>query len=177
MKTPRQNMPVQEANQRICNFSEVALGLTEEQALLEASRCINCKKPGCVEGCPVDVDIPAFIKLVKEQKYQEAINKIKEKNNLPAICGRVCPQENQCEKLCVIGKKNKPVAIGNLERFVADWQMRQGEVRLSKMPDTGKKVAVVGAGPAGLTAAADLAKLGHQVAVMEALHTPGGVLV
>lgn len=177
MKTPRQNMPVQEANQRICNFSEVALGLTEEQALLEASRCINCKKPGCVEGCPVDVDIPAFIKLVKEQKYQEAINKIKEKNNLPAICGRVCPQENQCEKLCVIGKKNKPVAIGNLERFVADWQMRQGEVRLSKMPDTGKQVAVVGAGPAGLTAAADLAKLGHQVAVMEALHTPGGVLV
>lgn len=173
----RQEMPVQDARKRSRNFQEVALGYSQEQAVLEASRCLDCKKPLCMEGCPVEIEIPAFIKLIKEEKFQEAINKIKEKNNLPAICGRVCPQENQCEKYCVLGKKFKPVAIGRLERYVADWEMAQGEVKSTAVKPSGKKVAIVGSGPAGLTAAADLARLGHEVTVMEALHTPGGVLV
>jgi hypothetical protein len=173
----RQDMPIQDAKERKSNFNEVALGYSEEQALLEASRCLACKKPLCVDGCPVDIDIPAFIKFISEKEYQKAIEKIKEKNNLPAICGRVCPQESQCEKLCIVGKKDKPVAIGRLERFVADWDLEYGSNQVERAVESGKRVAVVGSGPSGLTAAADLAKLGHQVTVMEALHVPGGVLV
>lgn len=173
----RQEMPVQDARERNHNFEEVALGYSWEQALLEASRCLDCKKPLCMEGCPVGVDIPAFITLIKKEKLQDAINKVKAKNNLPAICGRVCPQENQCEKYCVLSKKSKPVAIGRLERFVADWEMAHGEAPPIAIKPSGKKVAVIGSGPSGLTVAADLARLGHEVTVMEALHTPGGVLV
>jgi len=178
VKVDRQVMPSLEAVQRINSFDEVALGYSEEQAVLEASRCLNCKKPLCIEGCPVEINIPAFINFIKERKYADAIRTIKEKNNLPAICGRVCPQENQCEKRCVLGKKHQPVAIGNLERFVADWDMKQeGNTEPVQVSPSGKKVAIVGSGPAGLTAAADLARLGHQVTVFEALHTAGGVLV
>ncbi len=177
VKPERQKMPVQPAVLRVKNFDEVALGYTEELALLEASRCLQCKKPLCVEGCPVDVPIPEFIHFINEKDYKKAIYKIKEKNNLPAICGRVCPQESQCESKCVLGKKNQPVAIGRLERFVADWES-ENSVSNAILPEpTGKKVAVIGSGPAGLTAAADLAKLGHKVTVFEALNKPGGVLV
>ena len=124
VRVDRQVMPNQDARQRINNFDEVAIGYDEEQALVEASRCLDCKKPLCVEGCPVDINIPLFIKFIKEKDYAKAVQTIKEKNNLPAICGRVCPQENQCEKRCVLGKKYQPVAIGGLERFVADWEMK-----------------------------------------------------
>jgi glutamate synthase (NADPH/NADH) small chain len=168
-------MPLQDAQDRVKNFTEVSLGYSEDQAILEASRCLGCKKPLCVDGCPVDVDIPAFIKLIQEKNYPQAIAKIKEKNNLPGICGRVCPQESQCEKLCILGKKDQPVAIGRLERFVADGI--SSSCQSEQIPFSGKRVAIVGSGPSGLTAAADLALLGHQVTVMEALHTPGGVLV
>jgi len=168
VKVDRQVMPSLEAVQRINSFDEVALGYSEEQAELEASRCLNCKKPLCIEGCPVEINIPAFINFIKERKYADAIRTIKEKNNLPAICGRVCPQENQCEKRCVLGKKHQPVAIGNLERFVADWDMKQeGNTEPVQVSPSGKKVAIVGSGPAGLTAAADLARLGHQVTVLK----------
>jgi len=177
IKPDRQEMPLQDAIERSKNFNEVSLGYTLEQALLEASRCLTCKKPQCIEGCPVDVEIPSFIKFIQEENFQSAINKIKEKNNLPAICGRVCPQENQCEKYCIIGKKSKPVAIGRLERFAADWEMKHGDTKSNIVEPTGKKIAVVGSGPSGLTVAADLAMLGHEVTVMEALHIPGGVLV
>jgi glutamate synthase (NADPH) small chain len=171
-------IPQQPVNERIKNFSEVALGYTEETALAEASRCLNCKKPTCVAGCPVEIDIPAFINLIKKKDYLGAIGKIKEKNSLPAVCGRVCPQEEQCEKVCVLAKKFEPVGIGRLERFAADYELRQGSSALPAIAaPTGKKVAVVGSGPAGLTVAGDLAKLGHQVTVFEALHKPGGVLV
>lgn len=178
VRVDRQVMPNQDARQRINNFDEVAIGYDEEQALVEASRCLDCKKPLCVEGCPVDINIPLFIKFIKEKDYAKAVQTIKEKNNLPAICGRVCPQENQCEKRCVLGKKYQPVAIGGLERFVADWEMKHSaDTRPVVLPPSGKKVAIVGSGPAGLTAAADLARLGHQVTIFEALHTAGGVLV
>lgn len=178
VKVDRQAMPNQEVSRRTKNFDEVALGYSEEQALLEASRCLNCKKPLCVEGCPVEINIPVFISYIKEKKYGDALRTIKEKNNLPAICGRVCPQENQCEKRCVLGKKYRPVAIGGLERFVADWDMQQDRTAEPQPAvPTGKKVAIVGSGPAGLTAAADLARLGHRVTIFEALHTAGGVLV
>jgi len=170
-------MPKQEPKIRRRNFNEVALGYTEEQALAEANRCLQCRKLQCVQGCPVEIDIPAFIKLIKERKFDEAIRKIKEKNSLPAICGRVCPQEEQCQKFCVIGKIGEPVSIGRLERFVADWERRKGIEIPDRAPPTGKKVAIVGTGPAGLTAAADLAKIGHEVVIFEALHLPGGVLV
>lgn len=176
-KLPRQAMPFQAAEERVHNFSEVALGYSEEQALLEAQRCLQCKQPTCVEGCPVGVPIPDFIAQIKKQNYQAAIDAIKQRNNLPAVCGRVCSQENQCEGHCILGKKFEPVAIGRLERFVADWANSRDYFRLDVQPDTGKKVAVIGAGPAGLTVASDLAHLGHQVVVFEALHTPGGVLV
>ncbi|MEM3356409.1 MAG: NADPH-dependent glutamate synthase, partial [Candidatus Bathyarchaeia archaeon] len=159
------------------NFNEVALGYTEEQAIEEASRCLQCPKPQCVPGCPVEVEIPAFIRLIREGKFDEAVKKIKEKNSLPAICGRVCPQEEQCQMNCVLGKAGDPVNIGRLERFVADWERQKGVTVPEKAPPTGKKVAIIGAGPAGLTAAADLAKLGHEVVIFEALHLPGGVLV
>jgi len=170
-------MPKQAADARKRNFNEVALGYTEEQAREEASRCLQCPKPQCVQGCPVEICIPAFIKFLQEGKYEEAITEIKKKNALPAICGRVCPQEEQCQKFCVLGKVGDPVSIGRLERFLADWEREKG-VKIPETPrSTGKKVAVIGAGPAGLTAAADLAKLGHGVVIFEALHLPGGVLV
>lgn len=170
-------MPKQTPEVRRRNFNEVALGYTEEQALIEASRCLQCPKPQCVLGCPVEIDIPAFIQLMKDKQFDEAIKKIKEKNCLPAICGRVCPQEEQCQKLCVLGKVGDPVSIGRLERFLADWERQTGIVCSQNAPSTGKRVAIVGAGPAGLTAAADLVKLGHEVVIFEALHYSGGVLM
>ncbi len=174
----REPMPRQDPQVRRRNFDEVALGYTEEQAVREAQRCLGCKKFPCVSGCPVEIDIPAFVSLIAERKFDEAIAKIKEKNSLPAICGRVCPQEDQCEKQCVLGKRWEPLAIGRLERFVADYEMKKGEMRIPEVgKPTGKRVAVVGSGPAGLTVAGDLAKMGHEVTIFEALHEPGGVLV
>jgi glutamate synthase (NADPH/NADH) small chain len=170
-------MPKQTPEVRKNNFNEVALGYTEEQAVAEAERCLQCPVPKCVGGCPVEIEIPAFVKLIKESKFEEAIMKVKEKNSLPAICGRVCPQEEQCQQQCVMGKAGDPVSIGRLERFVADYEMKKGVSAPPKSGATGKKVAVIGAGPAGLTVAADLAKRGHEVVVFEALHKPGGVLV
>ncbi len=177
-KKEAMRMPKQEPKIRRQNFNEVALGYTEEQALEEASRCLQCPKPQCVPGCPVGINIPEFIKLLKERKYEEAINKIKEKNALPAICGRVCPQEEQCQKTCIMGKVGEPVSVGRLERWLADWERDRGKVKAEKNANpTSKKVAVIGAGPAGLTVGADLAKRGHGVVIFEALHLPGGVLV
>lgn len=170
-------MPEQDPIERRRNFNEVALGYDEETVVAEANRCLQCKKEPCRQGCPVEVDIPAFIRLVAERDFAGAIKKIKEKNALPAVCGRVCPQENQCEKYCTLGKKHEPVAIGRIERFCADWELARGVTLPEVAPPTGKKVAVVGSGPAGLTCAADLAKLGHKVYVFEALHVPGGVLM
>ena len=177
LKKSRNEMPVQDPQVRKSNFDEVALGYTEEMALEEASRCLNCKKPFCVDGCPVSVRIPEFIKLITEKKYQEAINVVKSTNSLPAVCGRVCPQEIQCESKCILGRRGEPVAIGRLERFVADWEMEHGNVEIPEIKPNGKKVAVVGAGPAGLTCAGDLAKLGYEVTIFESLHEPGGVLI
>ena len=170
-------MPKQDPKERACNFNEVALGYPEEQVVAEAERCLQCGKATCVEGCPVEIDIPIFIQLIKERKFGEAIRKIKEKNSLPAICGRVCPQEGQCQANCTLGKVGDPISIGRLERFVADWERERGYQNPQRPPPTGKRVAIVGAGPAGLTAAADLAKLGHEVVIFEALHKPGGVLI
>jgi glutamate synthase (NADPH/NADH) small chain len=178
MKIPRQQMPEQNDLLRRTNFDEVNLGLTEELAVLEAQRCIQCPKPTCVEGCPVEVKIGEFIALLSEGKYAEAAAKIKEDNMLPAICGRVCPQEEQCEAKCVVGKKNEPVAIGRLERFVADYEREKlGYKRPELKPKTGFRVAVIGSGPAGLSCAADLIQMGHDVTVFEALHDLGGVLI
>ena len=177
-KLSRQSMPHQDPMVRRKNFDEAALGYIEELALKEATRCIQCKNPTCIPGCPVEIDIKGFIKLISEKKYIEAVHLIKERSFLPAVCGRVCPQEDQCEKTCIIGKKQEPVAIGRLERFVADYEASHGEAILPNLPpSTGKKIAVVGAGPSGLTVAGDLIKLGHKVTVFEALHEPGGVLV
>ncbi len=170
-------MAKQEPKVRAKNFSEVALGYTEAEALEEASRCLQCPKPQCVTGCPVEVPISAFIKCIREKKYAEGIATIKTKNALPAVCGRVCPQEEQCQKKCVIGKMGEPVSIGRLERFLADWERDNGSQLPPKAPATGKKIAVVGAGPAGLTVAADLVKLGHAITMFEALHVGGGVLM
>jgi len=171
-------MAEQEPEIRRGNFNEVALGYTEEEALLEADRCLQCKKPQCVEGCPVRINIPAFIAKIKEKDYGAAINVIKERNNLPAICGRVCPQETQCEKTCILGRKQEPVAIGRLERFASDWELKHGaQTPEIKTADPPVKVAVIGSGPAGLTAAGDLAKYGYDVTIFEAFHTAGGVLV
>lgn len=179
MGIPRQSMPTQEPMERIRNFDEVALGLTAEMAVTEAERCLECKKPRCVDGCPVGIDIPAFIHEMQEGEFGKALAIIKKSNTLPAICGRVCPQEDQCEQVCVVGSKYKPVAIGRLERFVADWEIAQGgEVVMPEcQPETGFRIAVVGSGPAGLATAAELAMRGHSVTVYEALHKPGGVLV
>ena len=170
-------MPKQEPFERIKNFEEVALGYTPELAREEASRCLSCKKPFCIEGCPVSIDIPRFIQHIVEGDFSGGIKKLKEKNALPAVCGRVCPQEDQCEKVCVLGKKNEPVAIGRLERFLADWEAESGAIEKPDMaPPNKKKVAVVGSGPAGITVASDLAMLGYEVAMFEALHEAGGVL-
>jgi len=171
-------MPKQPPDVRRRNFNEVALGYTEEQAVEEASRCLGCPKKPCVSGCPVGIDIPAFIEAIRERKFDEALRIIKEKNSLPGICGRVCPQETQCEKECTLAKKGAPIAIGRLERFCADWEMRTGRrIEVEKAKRTGKKVAVVGSGPAGLTASSDLALMGHDVTIFESLHAPGGVLI
>jgi glutamate synthase (NADPH/NADH) small chain len=177
-KIPRQPMPEQDPKKRSKNFDEVPYGYTPELAQKEASRCLQCKKPKCIEGCPVGVKIPEFINLITEGDFIGAAKKLKEDNSLPAVCGRVCPQESQCESFCVLGKKDEPVAVGRLERFAADYERGKGTVDLPQLPPpTGKKVAVVGSGPAGLTLAGDLVKYGHQVTVFEALHKPGGVLV
>ena len=178
MQIPRQPMPEQAPNSRNKNFTEVNLGFTEELAKLEAERCLQCPKPKCVEGCPVGVQIKDFIKLVAEGDYLAAASKIKENNVLPAVCGRVCPQEEQCEARCVTGVKGESVAIGRLERFVADYErtttgIRQAEIKTK----TGKKVAIIGSGPAGLSCAGELVQLGHTVTVFEALHDIGGVLI
>ncbi len=179
MKIREKKVPMREQSpqERIKNFNEVPFGYTEEEAVLEANRCLSCKKPPCVSGCPVEIDIPGFIAKIKEKKFREAARILKDKNCLPAICGRVCPQEEQCEKFCVLGKKFEPCAIGRLERFVADWEADQGVEIPEKGKPTGKRIAVVGSGPAGLTVAGDLAKMGHEVTIFEALHKPGGVLV
>ncbi|MBW1915439.1 MAG: NADPH-dependent glutamate synthase [Deltaproteobacteria bacterium] len=177
-KIPRQPMPEQEADVRRRNFKEVPLGYSKELAIKEAERCLDCKKPACVEGCPVRVDIPGFIKLVKEGDFAASIRNIWETNALPAVCGRVCPQEIQCEERCILGKKGEPVAIGNLERFVADMERNNGTGELpAKADPTGKRIAVVGSGPSGITVAGDLILKGHDVTLFEVFHKPGGVLV
>ena len=173
----RINMREQDPLVRAGNFKEVPFAYSPDEAVEEASRCLSCKKPACRNGCPVEVNIPAFISLIKEGKFSEACHKIKGRNALPAVCGRVCPQENQCESLCIVGKKGEPVAIGNLERFVADYEAEKGEVKIPEKPEpTGRKVAIIGSGPGGLTCASDLIQSGHQVTLFEALHKPGGVL-
>lgn len=174
-KTPMREQPPKE---RAKNYDEVPYGYSEKEAMQEARRCLQCKKPVCIKGCPVEIDIPGFIRLIAEGDFQGAIKKLKEKNVLPAVCGRVCPQEDQCEKICVLAKKFEPVAIGRLERFAADWERAHGESSVPKIPrSTGKKVAIIGAGPGGLTVAGDLIMEGHAVTIFEALHKPGGVLV
>ena len=173
----RVDMPKQPPYIRYRNFNEVALGYTEEMAVEEASRCLDCKKPLCVDGCPVEIDIPGFIRHIASRDFTRAIRKLKEKNCLPAVCGRVCPQEEQCEIKCILGKKGSPVAIGRLERFSAEWEARQAEMDLPEInKKTGKKVLVIGSGPAGITVAGDLILQGHEVTMYEALHEPGGVL-
>jgi len=177
MSLEKIKMPEQAPDVRNKNFKEVALGYTEEMAIEEAKRCLSCKHKPCVGGCPVNVKIPEFIKFVSEGKFEEAYHKIRETNSLPAICGRVCPQESQCEKYCVRGRKGEPVAIGRLERFVADWYMANRKAEVERVPGNGRKVAVIGSGPAGLTCAGDLAKMGYDVTIFEAFHTAGGVLM
>ncbi len=177
-KTPRQPMPEQAPEKRRRNFEEVPLGYAADTAMLEASRCIQCKNPACVTGCPVGIDIPGFIRPLRDGDFAAAIAKLKEKTALPAVCGRVCPQETQCEERCVLAKNGEAVAVGRLERFAADWGRAQGESALPQLPPkTGKSVGVVGAGPAGLTVAGDLILKGHDVTVYEAFHKAGGVLV
>ncbi len=174
----RVEMPKQSPEKRKRNFQEVALGYSPEQAAKEAGRCIQCKKPKCVEGCPVGVEIPTFINAMREGDMPGAVQALKRKNSLPGICGRVCPQEVQCESRCVLGKKGAPVAIGRLERYVADWDLATKKCPVCELlPPSGKRAAVVGSGPAGLTCAADLARMGHVVTIFEALHDGGGVLV
>lgn len=176
----QQSIPMREQlpEERIRNFKEVPYGYSEEEAMREAKRCLQCKKPFCMEGCPVQIDIPAFIDLIAKGNFAESIRKMKETNSLPAICGRVCPQEEQCQKVCVLAKRGNPISIGRLERFIADWEARQGHIDVpQRKNNTGKKVACIGGGPAGLTAAGELAKLGHNVTIFEALHELGGVLI
>ena len=177
-KIPRQPMPEQEPEVRKRNFEEVPFGYTKELAMKEAERCLQCKKPACIDQCPVSIDIPGFIKEIKEGEFTKAVRRIWQKNALPAVCGRVCPQEIQCEEVCILGKKGDPVAVGNLERFVADLEREHGKGELPPKSDpTGKRVAVVGSGPSGLTVAGDLILKGHEVTLFEAFHKPGGVLV
>ncbi len=177
MRPDKNPMSVQDAAVRNGNFDEVALGYTEDQAVNEAERCLNCKHRPCVGGCPVAIDIPGFIMKVRERDFEGAYEVLNRSTSLPAVCGRVCPQETQCEALCVRGLKGEPVAIGRLERFVADYHMRENTEKPAMPEKNGHKVAVVGAGPAGLTCAGDLAKMGYEVTVFEALHMAGGVLV
>jgi glutamate synthase (NADPH/NADH) small chain len=173
----RRSMPKQEPFERIRNFDEVALGYTEELALEEASRCLKCKKPTCRQGCPVGIKIPEFIQCIAEGKFEAGIKKIKETNALPAVCGRVCPQEEQCEHSCILGKKGGAIAIGRLERFLADWEAASGRIEKPAMAAlNGMKIAIVGSGPAGITVANDLALLGYEITMFEALHEAGGVL-
>ncbi|GAF84270.1 unnamed protein product, partial [marine sediment metagenome] len=195
-KIPRQKMSVQDPKERIKNFSSVALGYSKEQAVLEAKRCLQCKKPVCIAGCPVEIDIPAFVKKIAEEDFASAAKILKDKNNLPAICGRVCPQETQCEIKCVLAKKYEPVAIGRLERFAADWEMEHacnvksvmcnGKTKEQKADSNishstlnikHHRIAVIGSGPAGLTCGADLTKMGYNVTIFESLHETGGVLM
>ncbi|MBP2680273.1 MAG: glutamate synthase homotetrameric [Candidatus Krumholzibacteriota bacterium] len=174
----RREMPKQEVGVRVHNFDEVALGYTAELAVAEASRCIACKSPKCIESCPVEIDIPGFMKSVSEGDFARGVEILKTKNLLPAVCGRVCPQEEQCEGSCALKKKGGELAIGRVERFLADWEASQGSASIPEFPpSTGKKVAIVGAGPAGLTVAGDLIRLGHAVTIFEALHELGGVLI
>ncbi len=178
IRKTRVEMPKQNPKGRIKNYNEVALGFSEEKAIEEAERCIQCPDPTCIKGCPVEINIKGFIKKIQEKDYEGALSVIRITNLLPGICGRVCPQEEQCEEVCIMGKRFEPVAIGRLERFVADFEVGQGkkpEIKLQ--PSTGKKVAVVGSGPAGLTVASELAQKGHKVVIFEALHKPGGVLI
>jgi len=175
---PRHPMPARDPAERICHFEEVAIGYTDEMAVGEAERCLECKKPKCVVSCPVGIDIPAFVNAVANGRFSEALAIIKADNTLPAICGRVCPQEDQCEETCVTGNKGDSVAIGRLERFVADYERQRGEIRMPKCKSpSGFAVGIVGSGPAGLACAASLAMEGHAVTVFEALHKPGGVLI
>src|SRR5450631_2230578 len=177
-RLPRTAMPLQPAKQRATNFEEVTLGYDDDMAVLEASRCLQCKKPKCVDGCPVGIDIPAFVRLIEAGDPASAIAKLKETTSFPAVCGRVCPQEEQCEQLCVLGVKQEPVAIGRLERYASDWEFDHGASDKPQLaPRKGKRVGVVGSGPAGLTCAGELAKMGYDVTIYEALHKPGGVLV
>ena len=176
MSLKKNEMPVQAPDVRNKNFKEVALGDTEEQAIDEAKRCLNCKNKPCRTGCPVQIDIPAFIAKVADGDFEGAYKIITESSSLPAVCGRVCPQESQCESKCVRGIKGEPVAIGRLERFVADWHNAQPEAPVEKPAANGHKVAVIGSGPSGLACASDLAKKGYEVSVFEALHLAGGVL-
>ncbi|MFB0565836.1 MAG: NADPH-dependent glutamate synthase [Candidatus Aminicenantaceae bacterium] len=179
MKIPRQKMPEREPEERNRDFNEVNLGLDEGKAVIEARRCLDCANPQCILGCPVRIDIPSFIKHIERGDFVSSARKLKETNSLPAICGRVCPQETQCELVCIVKKATGiPVAIGNLERFASDYEILNGEASLPKIPpSTEKKVAIIGAGPAGLTVAGELAKKGHEVTIFEALHIAGGVLV
>jgi len=176
-KGPRQAMPCQDPQERVRNFEEVALGYTAQMAVDEAQRCLQCKKPLCREGCPVEVLIPDFIKKISEEDFLGAAEMLKVKNSLPAVCGRVCPQESQCEVKCIVGIKGEPIAIGRLERFAADYELAFGQFNFEKPEPTGKRVAIIGGGPAGLACAGELAKLGHAVTVFEALHVAGGVLM
>ncbi|MBP3339585.1 MAG: NADPH-dependent glutamate synthase [Lachnospiraceae bacterium] len=177
MSLKKNEMPSQDPNVRNKNFLEVALGYTKEQAIDEAQRCLNCKHKPCVTGCPVQIDIPAFVQEVAQGNFEEAYQIIAKSSSLPAVCGRVCPQESQCEGKCVRGIKGEPVAIGRLERFVADWHNANAQAEVTKPASNGHKVAVIGSGPSGLTCAGDLAKKGYEVTVFEALHLAGGVLV
>lgn len=177
-KVERVPMPEQDPIERGRNFLEVPFGYTPEMAQVEASRCLECKDPSCVSGCPVGIDIRGFVVKIREGDFQGAVDIIKHDNALPAVCGRVCPQESQCEQVCIVGRKHTPVAIGRLERFAADWERAQGTVAIPRLaPATGRRVAVVGSGPAGLTVAGELALRGHTVTIFEALHKPGGVLM
>ncbi|MTI94886.1 MAG: NADPH-dependent glutamate synthase [Firmicutes bacterium] len=170
-------MPAQPAEERVKNFDEVPYGYDEDTAIAEALRCLQCKNPRCIEGCPVGINIPAFILKIAEKDYQSAADILKDKNSLPAVCGRVCPQEEQCEQVCIVGIKNEPVAIGRLERFAADWEAANSNKEVEPVPLTGPKVAVVGSGPAGLTVAGELVRKGYRVTIFEAFHQPGGVLM